>query len=115
MDYNVVLKLIDAGFTVEEIRGMLAPEVKNETGPDPAETPAATPIPAPAETPEPYKMEPAPDKDAQTLEALKDTINELSGTIKELQRDNARGAVEPKRETPEEKTLTIIGDFMKSM
>lgn len=112
MDYNDVLKLIDAGFSAEEIRGMIAPEVKNETGPAPAEMPAATPTPTPAELP---TEGPAPDQDAQTLEALKDTINELSGTIKELQRDNARGAVEPKRETPEEKTLTIIGDFMKSM
>lgn len=108
MNYNDVLKLIDAGFTAEEIRGMIAPEVKNET----AEMPAATPIPAPTELP---PEEPAPGQGAQTLEALKDTINELSGTIKELQRDNARGAVEPKREPPEEKTLTIIGDFMKSM
>ena len=112
MNYNDVLKLIDAGFSAEEIRGMIAPEVKSETGPSPAEMPTATPIPAPAELP---PEAPAPDQDAQTLEALKDTINELSGTIKELQRDNARGAVEPKRETPEEKTLTIIGDFMKSM
>lgn len=112
MDYNDVLKLIDAGFSAEEIRGMIAPEAKSETGPAPAEMPEATPIPAPAELP---PEAPAPDQDAQTLEALKDTINELSGTIKELQRDNARGAVEPKRETPEEKTLTIIGDFMKSM
>ena len=112
MNYNDVLKLIDAGFSAEEIRGMIAPEVNNETGPVPAEMPTATPIPASAELPPEV---PAPDQDAQTLEALKDTINELSGTIKELQRDNARGAVEPKRETPEEKTLTIIGDFMKSM
>lgn len=109
MDYNDVLKLIDAGFSAEEIRGMIAPEVKSETEPAPAESPEHTPTPATAEK----SNEPA--QDAQTLEALKDTINELSGTIKELQRDNARGAVEPKRETPEEKTLTIIGDFMKSM
>lgn len=109
MDYNDVLKLIDAGFTAEEIRSMMVtPTTATELEPENASAKSH-------EVPAPESPEAAPDQDAQTLEALKDTIDELSGTIKELQRDNARGAVEPKRETPEEKTLTIIGDFMRSM
>lgn len=89
MNTENVLALINAGFTVDEVRRMMA---------DPAEPEApAEPAPAPDPEPEPAP-EPAPDKDPvellQTIEALRQQIEDLRSTFSAaaVRQDNFGGS-----------------------
>ena len=79
MSADEVLKLADLGFTVEEIRGMMA---KAPEGTTPVDTPAET---TPAETPEENKDKETAGAD---ISELTDTIKELKNTVKEMQAAN---------------------------
>ena len=89
MNTENVLALINAGFTADEVRRMMA---------DPAE-PEAQAEPAPEPAPEPEKPEPAPEpsKDPvellQTIEALRQQIEDLRSTFSAaaVRQDNFSG------------------------
>lgn len=78
MDSNEVLKLIDAGFTADEIRAMKTPEPTEGT--EPAEGNEPTEGTEGTEPSEPTK---SPD-----LEALTASIKELQATVKSIQESN---------------------------
>lgn len=89
MNTENVLALINAGFTVDEVRRMMA---------DPAEPEApAEQAPAPDPEPEPSPA-PAPDKDPvqllQTIEALRQQIEDLRSTFSAaaVRQDNFGGS-----------------------
>lgn len=91
MNTENVLALINAGFTVDEVRRMMA---------DPAE-PEAPAEPAPAQDPEPEPAPdpaPAPGKDPvellQTIEALRQQIEDLRSTFSAaaVRQDNFGGS-----------------------
>ena len=89
MNTENVLALINAGFTVDEVRRMMA---------DPAE-PEAPAEPAPATDPEPEPApEPAPAQDPvellQTIEALRQQIEDLRSTFSAaaVRQDNFGGS-----------------------
>lgn len=84
MNATEILKLIDAGFTADEIRGMIAPEPAPEPTPAPAPEPAPEPNPAP--TPEdPAPAEPAPAAPGpDPLDDIKQQIAGLASTVKEM-------------------------------
>lgn len=107
MNLDQINKLIDAGFTAEDIKAMLPSGNENVISPpepEPKDTPKA---PAP-----PQGDVPKPEDHIEKLEA---TIKELAATVKGLQDANVKGAQMPSPPDPKEKTLSIIGDFMKSM
>lgn len=87
MNTENILKLIDAGFTAEEIRGMLT---------EPA---APAPEPAPAADPEPAAPEPAPadQPGLNANDALAAILNRMNDTLNRIQaanviRDNTSSA-----------------------
>mgnify|MGYP003291520206 CR=1 FL=1 len=83
MNQDEVLKLIDAGFTADEIRGMSA---KPEAG-EPA--PEGTPEPAPAPAPTPEAK--APEVSAE-IQNLTEQISKLNETVVKLQEANIKNA-----------------------
>lgn len=89
MTTTEVLKLIDAGFTAEEIRGMQSPATPAVSTPEIAPeqiTVTAEPAPAPA----PIQEEPAPAEPAPAapgpdpLDDIKQQIAGLASTVKEM-------------------------------
>lgn len=107
MNLDQINKLIDAGFTAEDIKALLPSsnnDVISPAEPEPKEEPEAPAPPAENET-----------KPEDHIEKLEATIKELAATVKGLQDANVKGAQMPSPPDPKEKTLSIIGDFMKSM
>lgn len=78
MNTNDVLKLIDAGFTADEIRGMLTEPAAAAA--DPA--PASDPEPAPAADPEP--AQPGLNQE----QALAAVLNRMNDTLNRIQAAN---------------------------
>ena len=105
MNTENVLALINAGFTVDEVRRMMA---------DPAE-PEAPAEPAPAPDPEPEPA-PEPGKDPvellQTIEALRQQIEDLRSTFSAaaVRQDNFGG---PEKETVGDVLAAIINPKTK--
>lgn len=78
MNTNDVLKLIDAGFTADEIRGMLTEPAAAAA--DPA--PASDPEPAPAADPEPAQV------GLNQEQALAAVLNRMNDTLNRIQAAN---------------------------
>ena len=78
MNTNDVLKLIDAGFTAEEIRGMLTEPAAAAA--DPA--PASDPEPEPAADPEPAQV------GLNQEQALAAVLNRMNDTLNRIQAAN---------------------------
>ena len=107
MNTENVLALINAGFTVDEVRRMMA---------DPAEPEApAEPAPAPDSEPEPAP-DPAPAQDPvellQTIEALRQQIEDLRSTFSAaaVRQDNFGG---PDKESVGDVLTAIINPKTK--
>lgn len=81
MKPDEILKLIDAGYTKEEIQAMDQPEEPIPEEPQPEE-----PIP------EPHDIDQQPARDSQALEEvrqeLKTTQQQLADLVKQMQRNN---------------------------
>ena len=76
MNFDDVKILLDAGFTADEIRGMMTPGAEPAADPEPK----ADPEPAPAADPQPSE-EPKADETARLLEKLAQSISTLQQTI----------------------------------
>lgn len=78
MNTENVLALINAGFTADEIRRMMAdpaePEAPAEPAPEPAPEPDKKPEPAPEPSKDPVEL-------LQTIEALRQQIEDLRSTF----------------------------------
>lgn len=84
MNANEILKLIDAGFTADEIRGMMAPAPSA----DPAPAPAADTTPTAAD-PEPAAADPEPVQPGLTQDqALAAVLNRMNDTLNRIQASN---------------------------
>lgn len=68
MNLERIYKLVDAGFTKDEIVRLMGYKPEAEPAPAPAPTPAPAPAPAP---------EPAPNPFAETLEAINATLKQM--------------------------------------
>lgn len=80
-----IMKLVEAGFTADEIRKMVQPASEPAPAPAPAPAPEPAPAPAPAE-PEPTPApEPAPapavPKQEPKTDAILQKIDNLTGSI----------------------------------
>lgn len=90
MDTEKIFKLLDAGFTADEIRGMMAPakdytEIPQED-PQPEQVPEKAPASSPAPAAEPEKVQPADTSDViakAVTEAMK-PFNELYDKMAKL-------------------------------
>ena len=79
MTVNEIMRLLDAGYTKEEIAALTSdPEPAPEVKPDPEPAPEVKPEPEPA--PE-VKPEPAEDQTGARLDALEKSIASLIKTI----------------------------------
>lgn len=76
MNFEDVKSMLDAGFTADEIRGMMNPAADPAADPEPK----AEQDPAPAADPEPAE-EPKADETARLLEKLAQSISTLQQTI----------------------------------
>lgn len=101
MTADEVLKMLDAGFTVDEIRAMNNPEDKPK---DPPED-------KPKDPPEDKPKDPPEDKPDEVA-ALKTKIGEMEKTIKDLQDANLKKNYQPAPDDPVNKN---IDDFLKSL
>ena len=89
MKYDDIMKLVNAGFTAEQIQAMEAPA--------PAPAPDPTPAPAPDPTPAPA---PVPDLSA-TLGAMQQTINQLAAAVQAGMLRTAQTGAPTVEDTPE--------------
>lgn len=78
MSAEEVLKLADLGFTIEEIRGMMAEAPEGQ--------------PTPEEAPEVPPEEGTKETTGADISELTDTIKELKDTVKEMQAANINKA-----------------------
>lgn len=96
MNLERIYKLVDAGFTKDEIMRL--------TGYKPAPTPAHTPAPTPAPTPT-STTAPAPDS------VLVDTLKQMQNTLQQMQLANI-GAAD---NTPPRSDDDIASDFLAAI
>ena len=91
MNTENVLALINAGFTVDEVRRMMADTAEPEAPAEPAPAPDPEPSPAPEPAPAPAKD---PVELLQTIEALRQQIEDLRSTFSAaaVRQDNFGGA-----------------------
>lgn len=91
MNTENVLALINAGFTVDEVRRMMADPAEPEAPAEPAPAPDPEPEPAPDPAPAPAKD---PVELLQTIEALRQQIEDLRSTFSAaaVRQDNFGGS-----------------------
>lgn len=85
MKIEDVLKMIDAGFTSEEIRGMITPAA------DPAPAPAAEPTPSaddPAPAADPAAAEAAAQPGLDAITALNTILGKMNAKLDQMQQAN---------------------------
>ena len=110
MTFDQLMKLLDAGFTKEEImalNGTPAPAPQPE--PEPAPAPQSEPEPAPQPEPEPHpEPAPAPQNDQAAILAK---LEELNQTII---RSNINNSRQPETESVDDILATIIRPTFKN-
>lgn len=79
MDVEKIMKLVDAGFTREEILNFTSGKPLEKAAEKPAETPAEKPVEKPVETP--------PEKSNEN-EALNNILQEMKNVVLEIQKAN---------------------------
>ena len=107
MDAEKVLKLIDAGFSADEIRGMLAPSAEPKTEPEAKEKPKRAPE-APKE--EPAKEDPvdaAMQAAQQKMDSFNAAMDSMIEKISKMAGMPAIGTTAPKG------VEDVVSDFFK--
>lgn len=98
MDPKEILKLIDAGFTADEIRKMV-PQDKTESGkPEPKKEEPKKAEPEITKPEEPKKEEPAGTNFDEIISGINRKVDELTGAIEKISKISlfpAMGKVEP--------------------
>ena len=100
MNLDRIYKLVDAGFTKDELMRMMG--YKPAPTPAPAPSPAPAPAPAPALAPAPA---PAPDS------ALVDTLKQMPTTLQQMQLANIGAA----NNDPPRSDDDIASDFLAAI
>lgn len=103
METEKILKLIDAGFSAEEIRGMMQPQ----------EAPEETPEEKPEETPEekPAAKQPENVNDIFMAE-LNKTLEAMNDTLKSIQSANIRHSKGQQPESPVDIASDILAEVI---
>ena len=112
MKLDEIMKLVNAGFTAEQIQAL---EPTPEPTPAPAPTPEPTPTPAPAPKPAP---DPAPaqapndNNIMQTLAGMQQNITQLTATMQAMLLKGAQTGA-PSVETTPEILAHIVNPYSK--
>ena len=88
MNYSEVKELLAAGFTADEIRGMMNNTQNPQNNPQPAPQPDPEPQPEQQPDPEPAPQ-PEPVQDDSRFEALNNTMEKLIRTIQSSNLQNS--------------------------
>ena len=110
MDLQTTLKLLDAGYTKDEIAAMSPVIDSPEPAKDPEPSPAPDPSPAPTTpaptTPEPQRVDPDTNK---IISDLTKQVSDLAGVVKSIQDSNAKTAQQnpPAKDTAQ----TVLESF----
>lgn len=106
MDLQTTLKLLDAGYTKEEINQMSTPI--SVLSPEPAPDPEPTPAPDPTPAPEPKQETKAADTN-KIIADLTKQVADLAGVVKSIQDNNAKAAQQnpPAKDTAQ----TVLESF----
>ena len=90
MNYSEVKELLAAGFTADEIRGMMNNPQNSQNNPQPALQPDPEQQPDPAPQPDPEQApQPEPVQDDHRFEALNNTMERLIKTIQSSNLQNS--------------------------
>ena len=88
MDVKEVLQLTAAGFTADEIRGMMsgspAPAPAPDPVPDPEPSPAPDPVPDPKPSPAPAPAPDPPTPGPDPLDAIKTQLSGLTDIVDKM-------------------------------
>ena len=113
MDMKEVLALINAGFTADEIRGMLAdPEPQPAPDPQPAPEPEAPEEPEAPMQPEQAQPAGVPDAVGSLLSGLNDTLESMQATLESIQKANMRASVGVKPKDPLEVAADVVAQVI---
>lgn len=107
MKFDDVNKLLSAGFTADEIRGMLSETAENHT-----DQTGSGADPEPEQLPEAAAGTPAATADA-AIKALTESVQALQATVKEMQKANISAAEQDKPQAPSAETA--IKNFLSRM
>lgn len=112
MDKKEVLTLINAGFTADEIREMLADQDPMDPDPQPAPEPEAPEEPEAPKQPEPAQPAGVPDAAGSLLSGLKDTLESMQATLESIQKANMRASVGVKPKDPLDVAADVVAQII---
>ena len=111
MNYSELMKLVNAGFTKQEILAITG-QLSAEPSPEPAKAPDPVPDPEPAKAPDPVPEpvkapDPVPDPTQSALDQLTAQVTKLTTLV---QRSNILNSEQPelKQQTAEDIIASII-------
>ena len=109
MNYQELMKLVNAGFTKQEILAITG-QLSAEPSPEPAKAPDPVPEPEPAKAPDPEPAkapDPVPDATQSALDQLTAQVTKLTTLV---QRSNILNSEQPelKQQTAEDIIASII-------
>lgn len=111
MNYSELMKLVNAGFTKQEILAITG-QLNAEPSPEPAKAPDPVPDPEPEKAPEPIPEpakapDPVPDPTQSALDQLTAQVTKLTTLV---QRSNILNSEQPelKQQTAEDIVASII-------
>ncbi len=117
MNYEQISKLIDAGFTKDEIMQLARdeplqkPEPEPQPGPEPEPKPGPEPEPEKKTAPEP---EPKPEPDSQIGDRLTGIEKSIADLMKAFQLENLKkDQIRTTAQTLEEQTDTIMASIIR--
>ena len=117
MNYEQISKLIDAGFTKDEIMQLARDEPLQKPGPEPQ--PGPEPEPKPGPEPEPEKKtapepEPKPEPDSQIGDRLTSIEKSITDLMKAFQLENLKkDQIRTTAQTLQEKTDAIMASIIR--
>ena len=117
MTYEQISKLIDAGFTKDEIMQLARDETLQKTEPEPQ--PGPEPEPKPGPEPEPEKKtapepEPKPEPDSQIGDRLTGIEKSIADLMKAFQTENLKkDQIRTTAHTLEEQTDAIMASIIR--
>ncbi len=96
---NTIIKLLDAGYTKDEIQQMISPgeEKQEQPAPEPEPEPEKKPEPEPEKKPEPYDTQPfnrALDDLSKSLNAMNVKLQKMALDMYERPKDSDNKTVE---------------------
>lgn len=115
MTNEEAMKLVNAGFTADEIRAFgWSPEPKNEDEKDNGGN-AKDPNEQPGADDKPSNDAGLPSEVSETIKGLTETVNSLTQTVKAMQENNQKTAKKSKNDNAPKSADEVIKGFIENM